>query len=357
MIQHIDNKKLSILTFKIRLKRNFVRRNKKSEKKRWYKFRRQINKYIKVARRIANYCIKPNVKFTKLTSADVKRFGKLNSGIANQIIRKYKGNIKCKKISNVNLTIPACSTSSSPSIVYDKVKTKLTIKPLKLNLRWKCPIDFEKINQVELNNKFAFICATVADEKKKKYKECIGVDLNIRHNLATVGYKKKNKCTFLGKGYIYGRVKFKEIRRRYQKQGRLNRIKQMGSKESRVMNDLNQKISKQIIDIAIKREANISFEQLSGVRNARSCKGFKYFLNSWQFFRLQKNVVYKSKLRGIKTVFIDPCYTSQDCSNCGTRNKTITKKYHCDWCELDIHRDKNASFNIEDRGRKELYQA
>jgi len=357
MVPPLNNKKLSILTFKIKLKRNFVRRNKNSEKKKWYKFRRQINKYIKVAKRIANYCIKPNVKFTKLTSAGVKHLGKLNSGIASQIIRKYKGNINCKIISNVNLIIPACSNAAYPSIIYDKVKTKLTIKPLKLNLRWKCPIDFEKINQVELNNEFAFVCVTVADEKKKKYKECIGVDLNIRHNLATVGYKKKNKCKFLGKGYIYERVKYKEIRRRYQKQGRLNRIKQMGSKESRVMNDLNQKLSKQIIDIAVKREANISFEQLSGVRKAKSCKGFKYFLNSWQFFRLQQNVVYKSKLQGIKTVFIDPRYTSQDCSDCGSRNKTSTKKYHCRSCGLDIHRDKNASFNIEDRGRKELYQA
>lgn len=348
---------LSILTFKIKLKRNFIRRNKKSEKKKWYKFRRQINKYMKVTRRIANFCIKGDVRYGKLTSAGVKHLGYVPSIIACQTIRKYKGNLNCKKISNVNLIIPACTKAPNPSIIYNKQKTTLTIKPLKLNLRWKCPVDFEKINQVELNNEFAFVCVTVSDEKKRKYKECIGVDLNIKHNLAAVGFKKKDKCKYLGRGYIYERVKFKEIRRRYQKQGRLNRVKQMGSKESRVMNDLNHKISKKIIDIAIKRDANISFEKLSGVRNAKTSKGFRYFLNSWQFYRLQQNVVYKTKLQGIKTVFIDPRYTSQDCSDCGERNKTTTKKYHCKSCGLKIHRDKNASFNIEGRGRIELQHA
>ena len=49
---------LSILTFKIQLRRNFIRRNKKSEKKRWSIFRRKIKDYLEVAQKIANYSIR-----------------------------------------------------------------------------------------------------------------------------------------------------------------------------------------------------------------------------------------------------------------------------------------------------------
>jgi len=344
---------LSILTFKIKLKRNFIRRNKQAEKKRWLAFRRSINKYIKAAKNIANYSIRREFWGKQLTSKDVKHLGKLPSAIANQIIKKYKGNIKCKKISNVNLIVPACSTRPYPSIIYEN--NQLNIKPLKLKLKWTCPVEFEKINQVELNNEFAFVCVTLKDKEKKKYKKCVGVDLNIKHNLASVGYKKKNECDYLGKGYIYKRVKYKEMRRRFQKQDRLHKVKEMGSKESRVMNDLNQKLSKKIIDLAKHRKANIAFEKLTDIRtNAKVSKSFRYFLNSWQFYRLQQNVSYKSKLQGMETVYIDPAYTSQDCSSCKSRNKANGKKYKCSSCGLEIHRDKNASFNIEMRGRKAL---
>ncbi len=343
----------SILTFKIKLKRNFIRKNKKSEKKKWFVFRRNINKQIRVAKKIAEYSIQKKFWGKYLSSKDVKHLGKLNSGIANQIIRKYKGNFRCKKISNINLIIPACSTSSYPSILYEE-KT-LNIKPLKLKLKWKAPVKFEKINQVELNNKFAYVCVTCSNKEKRKYKKFVGVDLNIKHNLATIGNKKKDKCKFLGKGYIFKRIKFKEIRRRFQKQGRLNKVKEMGSKESRVMNDLNQKLSNKIIKIAKKQKANIVFEQLTDIRKtARVSRGFRYFLNSWQFYKLQQNVVYKSKLQGMETIFIDPRYTSQDCSKCGERNKPNGKKYKCSKCGLVIHRDKNACFNIEKRGKKQF---
>jgi len=52
-------------------------------------------------------------------------------------------------------------------------------------------------------------------ENDKEYKNMIGVDLNIKHNLASVGNPSNKTVMYLGKDYIYKRVKYKEIRRRF----------------------------------------------------------------------------------------------------------------------------------------------
>lgn len=342
-------------TYKIKLKRQFIRNNCKNQKQKWYKFRREVKRMIKVATKVANYVIRPDIKYKNISTKDIRHLGKLKTTISNQIIKKYKNNKKCKKISNVNLTIPANFNNKYPSIQYDAKKKDLYIKPLRLHLKWKCPVKFVKINQVEMNKDYAFICLTVNKNEEQKYKNVLGVDLNIKHNLASVGNPDTDFIKYLGRNYIYERVKYKEIRRRFQKQKRLWKIKEMNNKENRVMNDLNHKLSNEIVKLARKEKANISFEKLTNIRKtAKVSKSFRYFLNSWQFYTLQKFVEYKANVEGIQTVFIDPKYTSQTCSNCGEINKCVSKKYRCKKCKLSIHRDKNASFNIANRGKQAL---
>ena len=106
----------------------------------------------------------------KITSKTVKHLGKIPSSIANQTVKKYKNNFKCKTASNVNLIVPACSTVKYPSVTYDEISRVLTIKSLKLSLHWYCPIWFNKICQVELNNRYCYI--TVPDDPKYTSQDC-----------------------------------------------------------------------------------------------------------------------------------------------------------------------------------------
>jgi len=59
-------------------------------------------------------------------------------------------------------------------------------------------------------------------------------------------------------------------------------------------------------------------------------------------------LVCKAAEAGKRTIKISPAYTSQDCSQCGNRQKLklSNRIYHCPCCGLSLNRDVNASLNI-----------
>ena len=63
-------------------------------------------------------------------------------------------------------------------------------------------------------------------------------------------------------------------------------------------------------------------------------------------------LAYKAESAGGWVRKVDPAYTSQDCSRCGTRvEKTLSDRLHvCPACHLEIDRDWNAARNILNRG-------
>ena len=137
------------------------------------------------------------------------------------------------------------------------------------------------------------------------------------------------------------------MRRDLQKQGKYKRVKQIRNRENRIVRDLNHKISKKIVEIAEEDSCGVKLEKLEGIRsNNRQSKSFRYSLNSWSFYQLQKMIEYKAKLHGIPVVYIEPAYTSQTCSRCGHMGNRNGKTFKCPRCGHVDHADANASFNI-----------
>lgn len=65
---------------------------------------------------------------------------------------------------------------------------------------------------------------------------------------------------------------------------------------------------------------------------------------------------FKAACAGGRTIKVNPAFTSQNCSNCGNRQKLklSDRVYHCPVCPLSLQRDVNAAKNILSLGMQTL---
>ena len=80
--------------------------------------------------------------------------------------------------------------------------------------------DIEKINQIELDKEFAYISCTVREEEKIQAESWIGVDLNTTGHCCVASNSKSGKVLKLGKSSNHTHKKYKNIRRKLQKEKR-----------------------------------------------------------------------------------------------------------------------------------------
>lgn len=298
------------------------------------KHNRDFSEELRKAKQVADF----GIKYRTISSKDVSQFG-LKSMISNQILRKYSKNKKVKSVKSVKLTIP------NQGIKVDKDIRNIKIPCVKLSLDYQFPV-FEKINQIEIGRDFAYISVTVIEKEPRPPINYIGVDRNTTGHIAVVANPETGKIWKLGKKGLHIHNKYKNIRKSLQKQGKYRKVKQIKDRESRIVRDLNHKISKKIVDIAIKNNSGIKLEDLTGIRsNKKHTKSFNYSLNSWSFYQLQMFLEYKAKIQGVEVAYIDPHYTSKSCSRCGLIGYRNGKKFKCA-CGYVDHADVNASFNI-----------
>ena len=140
-------------------------------------------------------------------------------------------------------------------------------------------------------------------------------------------------------------------KRRLQSKGTRNskrKLKLLRGYEQRFQRDCNHSITKQIIA----KPADIfALENLKSIRVKSSRKG-KYFaqrFNRWAFYQFEQFLKYKAEAVGKLVKFVDPRYTSQNCSICGQKGNRKRSAFECGNCGHKQHADLNASINIRDR--------
>lgn len=290
---------------------------------------------LRMAKQVADHA----VRHRTFTSKDIKHIG-LKSMIANQILRKYGRSKTIKKARNVNLIVP------SQGIKADHEKRIINVACLKLSLPYRFP-EFEKVNQIEVDGEYAYISVSVPEKEIVEPEHYIGVDLNATGHAAVVGNPESGKVWKLGKQCQHVHEKYKNIRRRLQKLGKYGMVKKIKDRESRIVRDLNHKMSRKIVEIAKASGCGIKLEDLEGIRKTKKqAKSFRYSLNSWSFYQLRMFVEYKAKLQGVSVAYIEPAYTSKMCSRCGHIGDRNGKSFKCPNCGYVENADVNASFNI-----------
>lgn len=277
------------------------------------------------------------------SSHDVKHLG-LKSMISNQILRKYSRNRVLKGVHSVKLTVP------SQGVRILRELRILIIPCLDLTLNYRFRDDFEKVNQVEVGDEYAYVSVTVPEEKTYDLKGWIGVDRNTTGHIAVVADPETGKVLKLGKSAKHIHEKYREIRRGLQSHGKYRKVKEIRDRESRVVRDLNNEVSRKIVDAAKGSGKGIKLETLNGIRKtAPQARSFRYALHSWSFYQLEKMIEYKAKLLGVPVAYVDPAYTSQTCSRCGRIGDRSGKGFRCPGCGHVENADVNASFNISVR--------
>jgi putative transposase len=286
---------------------------------------------LEKGRQVALFALKSKTR----TSKDVKHIG-LKSVIANQILKKYSSNKRLKKISSVKLTLP------SQAIRLNNGKIKLACLKMEIDF----DKNIEKIKQIEFDETYAYISCEVKEEAQLLCHSWIGVDLNTTGHLLVASNPQTGKVLKLGKKGHHAHQKYKNIRKNLQKKRKYKAVKNLKNKESRVIKDLNHKISKKIVKEAKEKKAGIVLEDLKQIRKtAKTSKKFRYALNSWSFYQLKTFIEYKAKLLGVPVVKIDPHYTSKQCSKCGLLGERKGKLFKCS-CGHVENADVNASFVI-----------
>lgn len=170
---------------------------------------------------VANYAIKNR---NKLSSKYVSDIG-LPSAISNQILRKYGKNKKCKSINSnrIKLVAPAQSVRIDGK--------SIRIVPLKITLFNESRYIITKVNQIELDNTYAYIAFEQEDKSQIQTENWIGVDLNATSYCAVVANPQTSKVVKLGKQAPEIHKKYKALRSSLQRKKLYKKLKQTKGKE------------------------------------------------------------------------------------------------------------------------------
>jgi len=252
------------------------------------------------------------------------------------------------------------------AVAYDH--RNLTIKGadrvsiLTLNGRTLVPIvygDYRPLDQTRIRGQadliyidgvfYLMLVIDIPEEKQiENPDDILGVDLGVT-NLATTN----DGVRFSGEKCEAVRKRYSALKARLQSVGTWDakkHLKRISRRERRFKKDTNHCISKQIVETAQGTNRAIALEDLKGIQPSSTVsKPLRSALGKWAFYELASFIQYKAQLLGVLVVFVDPRYTSQQCSVCGfisKENRKSQSEFVCLECGHSENADINAAKNI-----------
>ena len=140
----------------------------------------------------------------------------------------------------------------------------------------------------------------------------VGIDRGINFVVAT--YDSKHKSGFVsGKAIKQKRANYSRLRKELQMRhtpSSRRRLKAIGQRENRWMQDINHQVSKALATGNPKHTLFV-LEDLTGIRNVteRVKTKNRYVSVSWSFYDLEQKLIYKAKQNQSSVIKVDPRYT------------------------------------------------
>lgn len=205
------------------------------------------------------------------------------------------------------------------------------------------------------------VTKTVPEPEVSSSSVICGVDRGVNFLAAT--FDSYGKSSFVsGRLVKQKRAHFKKVRQSLQKVGTpssRHRLKSIGQRENRYMQDVNHCVSKALVS-RYPEDTLFVLEDLSNVRKATERVRIKdrYVSVSWAFYDLEQKLVYKATMRKQSVLKVDPAYTSQRCPVCGhTEKGNRDKRMHafgCKKCGYRSNDDRIGAMNLYRMGKDSL---
>jgi putative transposase len=220
----------------------------------------------------------------------------------------------------------------------------------RVRVRWHRPVE-GKIKTLRVIRKagkwnVSFACE-VEEKPLPSTGKKVGVDVGIHHLLATSDGETVENPRWYRKGQKHLRVLQRRVFRRMK--GGSNRRKAVAMLQRQHEHIANQRKDylNQLAHGFIQRYDRIVLEELQIGNMAQNHNISKSILDAgWGYFK--QHLMHKAAEAGREVILVSPAYTSQGCSQCGTRieNLTLKDRWVSCGCGLSLDRDHNAALNI-----------
>ena len=199
---------------------------------------------------------------------------------------------------------------------------------------------------IQRNGRWYFnLVVDSANDNSVASDQVIGIDVG-ENNLAAMSTGK----VFGGEQLRDQRDRNLALRRRLQSNGSQSakqKLRQVSGKEARHVTHINHETSKAIV-LECQRvgAGKLVMEDLTHIRDRiKANRRMRGRLHRWAWRQLQTFIQYKAEAVGMTVVYVNPAYTSQTCSDCGSLGKRVKHRFVC-LCGLRAHADLNASRNL-----------
>ncbi len=222
--------------------------------------------------------------------------------------------------------------------------------------------EVDSITVIERDGKLYGRVALTLDAPEPRGVVPVGIDLNETNALVAVdadgrelfisglATKVRNRRTMQVTKRVQAKLAIRKAEKRDTRSVR-RVLKRLGGRRSRRTRDFARVTAKALVTWA-PVDAVLVFEDLQLSRPERGLTrgvALRRRLSLWQHRAIRTAVENKAQMAGVAVAFVDPRYTSKNCSRCGLRGVRRRHSFTCPHCGFEAHADANAAINIRQR--------